>query len=176
MKQVLPLSLILVTTVCSAELYKWTDEDGVVHYTDRMPTEQVQQQAVPDHLKSLGFSKPPQQTEPESIYSKFLISLPAADAIVRSVDATVNIVVQIDPPLVEDHFLQVYLDGLEVGDKTKSTALTLQKMKKGVHRLQAQVVDKDGQQVLKSEEISFEYREPADLTKIAPNLVSKPVN
>lgn len=176
MKQVLPLSLILVTTLCSAELYKWSDVDGVVHYTDRMPTGQVQQQALPDHLKSLGVSKPPQQTEQESIYSKLVITLPAADDIIRTPDETVNIVVQIDPPMVEDHFLQVYLDGLEVGDKTKSTALTLQKMKKGVHRLQAQIVDSAGQQVLKSEEITFEYRQPADLSKIAPNLVSKPVN
>lgn len=174
MKYTLVLTLVFLPAICSSQMYKWTDADGVVHYTDRQPDESIRQDDLPDRLKSLGTGKKDIQADMEAEYSIFAVSKPEADATVRNDKGTVDISIQVDPPLTENHFLQVYLDGLEVGEKTKSTALTLHNIKKGIHRLQAQIVDVSGQQIMKTEEVSFQYRESADLSKIAPNLVSKP--
>ena len=59
----------------------------------------------------------------------------------------------------------------EVGEKTKSTELTLQALKKGIHRLQGKIIDEAGQTISVTDEVTFQFRKPADLTKIAPNLV-----
>lgn len=32
--------VLIASTAAAAELYKWTDENGVVHYTDRAPQDQ----------------------------------------------------------------------------------------------------------------------------------------
>ena len=174
MKYTHVMTLIFLPAICFGQMYKWTDPNGVVHYTDRQPDESIRQDALPDHLKILGNRKKEIEEDTQAAYTAFTFIKPEADATVRNDNGTVNISLQVDPPLTESHFLQIYLDGLEVGEKTKSTALTLQNVKKGIHRLQAQIVDVSGQQVMQTEEVSFQYREAADLSKIAPNLVPKP--
>lgn len=171
MKKILLIASLVISPFTSAQLYKWVDPDGVVHYSDRNPGEQTQQEALPDRLKNLNTRKQPLETETALPYTTFEISSPKAEDTVRNADDKADIVINIQPPLTEPHFLQVYLDGLQVGEKTKSTALTLQQMKKGLHRLQAHIVDEQGLSLMKTEEISFTFRRPADLSKIAPNLV-----
>ena len=152
MKYALVLSLIFLPALGSAQMYKWTDADGVVHYTDRQPDKNIKQDVLPDRLRALGARKAA-SSESEAAYTVFQASKPAADSTIRNDKGTVDIAFTIEPPMTEFHFLQVYLDGLEVGEKTKSTALTLHNVKKGIHRLQAGIVDADGQQVMKTEEI-----------------------
>ncbi len=44
MKNILKISILLIsisTTVDAAKLYKWVDEDGKVHYSDKMPPDQI---------------------------------------------------------------------------------------------------------------------------------------
>lgn len=177
MKYTIASLILLLSTPTVAELYKWTDTDGIVHYTDRLPAEGIQPEALPGRLKTLKNKKTSKKDDSEdNVYSEFLISKPEADSSVRNEQGTVDILISINPPLIESHFLQIYLDGLQVGDRTKTTALTLQQMQKGIHRLQAQIVDEAGLEIMKTATVSFEYREPADLSKIAPNLVTKPTN
>ena len=174
MKRIIAFSLLIFSSIGSAELYKWTDADGVVHYTDRLPSADVQQDYLPARLKSLRTGNSQETSEENSVYSTFSINQPAPEATVRTDNATVDIVVQIEPPLTENHFLQSYLDGLEVGDKTKSTALTLQEMQFGTHRLQARIIDNDNLEIMKTAEVTFSYREPLDLSTVAPNLATQP--
>jgi hypothetical protein len=135
-----------------------------------MPAADAQQQQLPDRLKSLGSLKVSSQDGPETVYATFIIERPKPDAIVRNVQPAVDITVKIEPPLSEEHFLQLYLDGLEVGEKTKLTALTLQEIVTGIHRLQGKIISTAGEEIMKTQEISFEFRKLADLSKIAPNL------
>ena len=171
MKKIFIVTALVFSTTAFAELYKWVDENGVIHYTDRPPSDSVEQQELKGPLARLG-KKKETPLQVESIYSTCEITSPEGDSTVRSAESTIDIVVNIDPPLTENHHLQIYLDGLEVGEKTKSTELTLQKMKKGIHRLQGKILDENNQEVSKTSEVTFQFRKPADLSTIAPNLVS----
>ena len=170
MKTFIVISSLLFASTASAELFKWIDQDGVIHYSDKRPGETASQQQLSGYLSRLENKKPASEEDKNNNYSTFTIMQPKNDSTIRKADANMDIMVQIDPPLTEKHYLQIYLDGLEVGEKTKSTELTLQKMKKGLHRLQARIVDMDGQTISTTEEISFQFRKPVDLSRIAPNL------
>lgn len=170
MKYSLGFLLIFFTTSCLAGLYKWTDSYGVIYYSDKAPVSETEQLQIPNHLKALADKPTDKPGDSASQYSQFFISKPEADETIRNNENTVDILVTLEPPLIEKHFLQIYLDGLTVGDKTKNPALTLHKMKKGVHRLQAKIVNETGEPIEKTAEVSFEYRNIVDLSKIAPNL------
>jgi len=168
---IITISLLLAADV-SAELYKWIDQDGITHYTDKRPDDAAQQQELSGYLARISNKKEPKVIESETPYPDFSITSPAQGETVRNAEAEMDIAIQIDPPLTEKHFLQVYLDGLEVGEQTKSTELRLQQVRKGTHRLQARIIDESGQTISTTPEVTFQFREPADLTRIAPNLVS----
>ncbi len=171
MKILIAIISLLFAANVSAELYKWIDENGVVHYTDKRPDDNVQQQELSGYLTRLANKKATEEAEIQNPYQVLMISSPAQGETVRNLEPSMDIVVEIDPPLTERHFLQIYLDGLEVGEKTKSTELTLDKLKKGTHRLQAKIVDDSGQTITMTEEVTFQFRKPANLSEIAPNLV-----
>ncbi|NNJ92602.1 MAG: DUF4124 domain-containing protein [Gammaproteobacteria bacterium] len=162
-------SLLLAANV-SAELYKWIDQDGVVHYTDKRPAETGQQQELSGYLARIAKKNKPEAEEAQAPYSAFAITSPTQGERVWNAESTMDVVVQIDPALTDEHFLQVYLDGLAVTGKIKSNELTLQQLNKGSHNLQAEIVDEAGQTLSKTDKVTFQFRDPADLRKIAPNL------
>ena len=170
MKILIAITSLLLAVNVSAELYKWIDQDGVVHYTDKRPDDSAKQQELSGYLTRMVNKNNTEETETENMYSTFAISSPEQGATVRNAESTMDLVVQIDPPLTEKHFLQIYLDGLEVGEKTKSTELTLHKLKKGTHRLQAKIMEENGQTISTTEEITFQFRTAMDPSKFAPNL------
>lgn len=172
MKILIAITSLLVAANVSAELYKWIDQDGVTHYTDKRPDERAQQQELSGYLARISNKKEPEALESEAPYPDFTITSPGQGETVRNAEAQMDIAIQIDPPLTEKHFLQIYLDGLEVGEQTKATELRLQQVRKGTHRLLARIVDENGQTISTTPEVTFQFREPADLKKIAPNLAS----
>ena len=172
MKILIAITSLLFAANVSAELYKWIDQNGITHYTDKRPDETVQQQELSGYLARITNRKQPDASDSENPYPAFTITSPGEGETVRNAEAKMDVAIQIDPPLTETHFLQIYLDGLEVGEKTKSTELTLQQLRKGAHRLQARILDEDGQTISTTPEVTFQFREPADLRKIAPNLAS----
>jgi hypothetical protein len=171
MKILITIVSLLFTLNASAELFKWVDQDGVIHYSDKRPADTAQQQELSGHLARLRKKKEEAKEDNQNIYEEFSVTQPQKDSVVRDADSNVDIVIQINPPLTEKHFLQIYLDGLEVGEKTKFTNLTLKEVKKGIHRLQGKIIDENAQVISTTEEVTFQFRKPADLSKIAPNLV-----
>jgi len=174
MKIIILVTSLLFAAAVSAELYKWIDQDGVVHYTDKRPAETAQQQELSGYLTRIANKNKPETVKAETPYSTFSITSPTQGERVWNAESTLDVLVQIDPALTEEHFLQVYLDGLLVSGKIRSTKLTLQQLNKGTHNLQAEIVDEAGQTISKTDEITFQFRDPADLRKIAPNLAPPP--
>jgi Domain of unknown function (DUF4124) len=46
MRRFLPIVLLLIVPLASAQVYKWTDAGGIVHYSDAPPTQGVKFQNV----------------------------------------------------------------------------------------------------------------------------------
>jgi hypothetical protein len=164
MKKIL-LILFFTANVASAGLYKWKDADGNTHYTDRKPAETDQFEIVPELVIRAGGRDP---LAPQAPYEQFIISSPAENEIIRSSGDAVDVSVDITPPLTEDNFLQLYVDGSKAGDKTKTTRLTIQQLGKGIHRLSAEIVDDSDAVVMSAGTVSFEFRDEVEAGLPAP--------
>ena len=164
MKKLL-ICLLFVSPLVDAALYKWKDADGNIHYTDRKPVETEQVEKVPDYLLKAGGQDP---LNPASVYEQFEISSPQPDEIIRSQGDSVDIAVSVTPPLLETHFLKIFVDGLQAGDLTKSTRLTLQQLDKGIHRIRVELVDETGTSLSQAKSVSFEFRDAVEITNPAP--------
>ncbi len=72
----------------------------------------------------------------------------------RSNNGDVTIGMRLDPALHSKHAIVVSLDGQAIG-KGSRTSLTLQNLPRGTHTVQAAVVDAEGQELTRTESVSF---------------------
>jgi hypothetical protein len=181
----LPILLCFCVTAVSAEMYKWEDEDGKVHYTDQPPNSQqaeelslpplnsykapdlgVSNQDSPEYDDDLG----PDSASPDMMpgqeggvaaYEKLTITSPKMNETIRNNDGIVPISFTLTPEggLKEGDEYRLMLDGrpLEQGGET-----TLVNVDRGSHTVKLQVVDANGVPKLSSQAVIFHLHREAD--------------
>jgi hypothetical protein len=157
------LSTILAAGGVSAEAYRWVDSDGVVHYSDR-PEPGAEEVELPEAntttvRRYANTARPSSRTEQnkdtnDSVgYASLEIAAPAAEETLWNIEGVLNVSVALSPALQPGHQLRVTLDG-----KTQSTSgmsLTIQEVYRGVHNLQAEIVNQDGKSLIRSKSVRF---------------------
>src|SRR5262249_43907992 len=98
---------------------------------------------------------PAKATSAADRYRSFNIVSPRQQETLWNVGTVVNVQVQLDPPLQPGHLLDVYVDGQRRNLNTASTELTLEDVYRGVHTIQAVVVDGSGAEVVRSLATTF---------------------
>jgi uncharacterized protein DUF4124 len=148
----------------SAPAWKWVDAKGQVHYSDTPVPGATQvelsgaqtfgttQRPPPAADRPAGPAKATSQAES---YRSFNIVSPKQQETLWNVGTVVNVQVQLDPPLQPGHLLDVYVDGQRRNLNTASTELTLEDIYRGVHAIQAVVVDGTGAEVVRSLATTF---------------------
>jgi len=147
---------LLVAAGAFAEAYTWTDEDGVVHYSDR-PQPGAK-------LIDLGenASRPRPTTRPATAdnandadqqtndvgYTSFEVSSPSAEETLWNIEGTLGVTLALTPSLRPGHQVRVYFDGTP--RMVSGTSFQLQEVYRGVHNLQAEVVDETGKLLIRS--------------------------
>ena len=173
------LLLFSLPLCASAEFYKWVDESGVVHYTDKRPDDG----AVPLDLPKSMFFNPGNRTSSSSSagkqqdtatedlgsYQKLAISKPANGETVRSNEGNVTVIVELEPNLGKTHLLQLFLDGEAVGGGLKTSSMMLQNVERGTHRLQANVINAEGGVIATSNTVTFELKREGIPTEAPEN-------
>lgn len=155
--------LVLSTTVY-ADIYKWVDEKGVVHYSDTpkpgstpvvLPSPQSYQSDP--NLKSAMGDQPQSGTPatPTRQYQSLKIVKPQPEETVRNNSGDVEVVVSSEPPLQAGDKLVVLLDGKAAGEPQAGTSMTLQNVDRGTHQLQIHVVDMQGKTLNTSDPVTF---------------------
>jgi hypothetical protein len=155
-----------VTSASGAPAWTWVDANGQVHYADQpVPgAKQIELSAAQS-----GGPRRQQQAEeatartaaPEKSagavarYQKFDIVSPKQQETLWNVGTVVNVGVEIDPPLQATHRLDLSVDGERRNLNTTSTELILNDVFRGVHVIQALVVDQSGTEVLRSVPTTF---------------------
>jgi hypothetical protein len=154
--------------VHAAPAWRWVDANGQVHYSDTpvpgakqielagaqtFGTSQRQPPAAPD--KSAAQPSSPKATAGAEQYRSFNIVSPKQQETLWNVGTVVNVQVQLDPPLQPNHLLDVYVDGQRRNLNSPSTELTLENVYRGVHTIQAVVVDQSGAEVVRSLATTF---------------------
>lgn len=156
------ISVLLVAALpVGAGVYRWVDDTGRTHYSDR-PVAGAQAVPVPA-------SKVPESAAatPESDvagdpgpYTAFEILSPEPNATLRDADARVPISLLIDPPLSAGHRVQIVLNGEVVPGDTPGMHLSLQGLPFGTHRLRAEIVDNFGVPLASTPTVDFHLRRP----------------
>lgn len=153
------LGLVLAPLTVADEAYVWTDEDGVVHYTDRpIPGAERIELAEPNRSRSLGT---PADTADEDEsgnsapfrYESLEVAAPGAEETLWNIDGVLNVSLRLSPPLRPGHQVRVYFDGNP--RIVSGTSFTLQEVWRGVHNLQAEVLDENGRMQIRSQTNRF---------------------
>ena len=161
-RALLLLATLLATGAAFAEAYRWVDDEGVVHYSDRpQPGTDAEQVVLPEANTTTvrRYSRPTQGNEgteeqPQAVrYESIAITAPAAEETLWNIGAVLNVNVAVQPGIQPGHQLRVYFDGNPT--MVTSTSFQLEEVHRGVHNLQAEVLDETGKLMIRSQPIRF---------------------
>ncbi|KTD73105.1 DUF4124 domain-containing protein [Legionella tucsonensis] len=163
------LSLMMVICVASyaTQIYKWTDSQGNVHFSDT-PRQGAETVIIPE---TQSFSSPPPSTQtpaqkPEQIdeddtvklnhsYTKIAITQPKTGATIRNNQGFVVVTTEVEPDLRPGDRLQLIYDSGTLGEPQVNPVFEVNDMYRGSHTLAVQIVDADGNVIDTSEPITI---------------------
>jgi hypothetical protein len=160
MRPLLIVLSLLVPVLVAAQVYKWVDADGKVHYSDRPITGA---EPLPVPLKKVP---QPQATPAAPIpaspgpYAQFEVLTPEPNATLRDAEGNLTVGLVLEPPLMAGHRLQLLLDGGPVTGEAPGTQLLIKGLPFGSHDIQAQILGAGGALIATSSTIRFHLRKP----------------
>jgi hypothetical protein len=91
-------------------------------------------------------------------------------------DASVEVRIRVEPELAPGHRLLLYMDGKLVEGPVNTTEYTLAGLERGAHLLTAAISDEQGMVIFRSNQRSFQIRQPTVIQPraVGPNLKPKP--
>ena len=170
--------LLCITLPVSAQVYRWVDSKGNVHFSDQAgpgaeqivvpPVSTISLPSASDNSESTGSDSEtinaPADEHPG--YSNLRISFPEPDSAFHSGNGTFTVTTAIEPPLAPIDELRLLYDG-QVYAEGQSGNFLMTNIDRGTHVLQLQVVR--GNQVIQSTEpVSFTLHRPSLLNPNRP--------
>ena len=167
------LMLLGCALALAQTVYKWTDENGVVHYSDQphANAEKIKVQSAQTYQAqpagaAAASNEPAASAQP---YRGCAIVQPGADENFANIDS-LTIVVQTDPPLRPGDRVYVTLDGAGINNGNPTGAqFNLSPVERGQHTLQAIVRGGDGTVMCQTPGISFNVQQNTLLNPNNPN-------
>lgn len=155
------LSLFIPLSI-QAEVYRWVDAEGRVHFSDqripgadRLDVETGKQTQPPP---ALGPSSP---DEPyPGPYAQIAILTPTGDQTLPDPAQGVAVSLHLEPALIEGHQLRLLLDGQVMVLDRNQTQFRLKGLEAGRHRLQLQIWGPGDRIVAQSAPRVFELKLP----------------
>ncbi|STX29012.1 Uncharacterised protein [Legionella beliardensis] len=167
-KIIISLLFSLIISPLHAEIYKWTDSQGVVHFSDE-PHPGAEKVTLPPIETTAPQPKPttPAATTNNASaaaatheYESIVISQPKTDSTIRNNQGYVSVVVNIEPDLQPGDALQLLFDGQPIGKPQANKIFTLNNVNRGTHTIAVQVVGADGSVLEASDKISIHMQRP----------------
>ena len=151
-----------------AEVYRWVDENGVVHYTDKPPAPGAEPAKLPKLQKMPAGAVPEAresgraETAPEVAAEVPTVKVvsPAVDQTFRGGSHQVQVVVSVNPGLAGNQGLIYYLDGQPVNTTpTRAQSMTFSEVYRGAHLASVAVVA-GGKELSHSDSVPFYMMPP----------------
>ena len=156
----------LLATSALAEAYRWVDEDGVVHFSDR-PQPGAERVILPkantttvrrytttpgsdsnDSFAAAATAGTQGQPEQPFRYESIEITAPGAEETLWNIEGTLNVSVNLQPSLQSGHQVRVHFDGEP--RMVSGTSFTIDEVWRGVHNIQVEIIDDTGQLMIRS--------------------------
>ena len=166
------LGLCAAFTAGAAVIYKWTDADGVVHYSDqavpgaeKVVTSSSSANGVDGAVRSI----PPATTTPKAPaglgYSAMDIESPAPEQVFFG-DELVPIRLHLDPVLKPNHTIAWQLNGKPLDDQANVVNFSLQSLPRGTYSVSATVADGTTGTSQSTNSVTFYVRQPSLLAPL----------
>lgn len=159
------LLFLLLALPAMGAIYKWTDQNGVVHFSDSSHPGAVQLDVgQPPVYHPVPVPPQPEQgkNSAASAYSHFAISQPTPGATIRNNPGNVTVRLKIEPKLREGDRIRLLMDGKLV----QSTPITgsqtvLHEVVRGTHTLSAVIENAAGDTVARADPVTFYMHRPS---------------
>ena len=184
----------LLSNSSSAAIYKTVDKDGNVIFTDVPPKDKSETVKVETNNTYKETVSPAadvgttaqasedldSETPAETVYTGLSIVSPTQDEAVRENAGNLTILVSADPDVDtgNGHRLEVLMDGAVIGSPSGGS-MTLSNVDRGTHQLNAQIVNSDGEVLIRSSAIEFHMLRASRLINPKPSPAqpkSRPTN
>lgn len=168
--------LLVSASVQAADIYRWVDATGQVHYSDQWQpgAEKIRIEAAPGFSAPTtrrAASEPGAGTKPaqaSALYESLVITSPAQEEVLWNIEGQLQVAVQVSPSLRPGHELLLYLDGKAQEMPPGSTAARLTDVFRGVHTLRVEVLDESGEVLIESDPTTFAVRQTSLLNPSRP--------
>jgi hypothetical protein len=158
----------------AAVVYKWTDSDGVIHYSDQpVPgAEKIFTAGSPTPGGSVpsaraansAGSAPKKNVAPGLNYNQFAITSPLPDQTFFG-DDVVSVHLALDPPLKPNQTITWHLNGKQLEDLgPTATQFALPRLDRGTYALAATITDQTTGESLSTDSVTFFVRQPSALS------------
>lgn len=166
-KLVLVVSFLMIVGASYAQVYKWTDAQGNVHFSDT-PHEGAEQLKIPE---TQTYSPPasqlpsPPQTEDKlddkkHTYTTVNITQPDNEGTIRNNQGYVAVALQLEPELFPGDMVQMIFDGAPLGAPQPNLKFQLNGINRGSHTITVEVIDSNGDVVNTSNTVTFFMHRP----------------
>jgi len=162
MRRSLLLFLVCFCATASAQVYKRIGPDGKVYFSDQPGPDATQVEVKP--AQAISLPPVPRQTgaaqqhnDVRATYSEFTIVSPTSNQGVRANDGNVTVSLSLRPKLMPGHTVMLNVDG-EDGEQSRTgdgLSIALSNLSRGLHTVEATVVDAQGHAVIHTEPVSF---------------------
>ena len=156
------LFAIFAASLAVAQAYRWVDDDGVVHFSD-VPVEGAERILLPSDNRAprprtaptapatTTTSSVQDTAEPAAVFSYESIEVvaPAPEETLWNIEGVLNVAIRVVPALRPEDRVRVHFDGQE-RLTTSSTSFTVDEVWRGVHNIQAEVIDSTGRLMARS--------------------------
>jgi hypothetical protein len=182
-------ALAAVAHAAGTTLYKWVDQDGVTHYSDRPEpgAQRVQVGAAQGYKPSPAAARaqpagarPPTGAAPRRdaaapAYTRVTIESPKAGQAFVNEGSSIQVSAAVEPQLAPDHQLWFVLDGQKVeGLPTAGTTAVLE-VGRGEHTVAVTIADAEGTELISSAPVGFVVRMPSIVNPpVGPLVPPKP--
>lgn len=164
--RILSLMLVLLPVLAAAqEVYRWVDEDGVVHYSDRSQggAERVELPELQEMDSITGTAGDEVETSSEPAAAGLRIERPRADETFRDPRGLVPVSVALPGELADGRVLVYYLDGRPALDPTRRPSVQLEDVPRGEHRVSV-AIREGGEEIARSQAVTFYMQPPSSLS------------
>lgn len=184
MKRVFLLLLAMLPAfVAATEVFRWVDDDGVVHYSDR-PAEGAETVTIEE---AQTFSAPAPRTSGTSqgtssssaadaaekdaaSYSNFEIVSPKQEEVLWNTGGELNVSLRARPRIQSGHSIFLIMDGQEVEQLQRGRMQArLNDVFRGTHTLHAEVRDNGGNTIATSDSVQFTVQQTSLQNPNNPN-------
>lgn len=187
MRVLVLLVVLLPTLVTAAEVYRWVDDDGVVHFSDR-PEEGAETVVI---REAQTFSAPAPRAgssaatssgnaaddqiaaddqEEAPSYSNLEIVRPQQEEVFWNIGGELSVSLRAQPRIRGGHTVFLIMDGQEVAQLPRGRMQTrLSDVVRGTHNLHAEVRDGGGNTLATSDSVQFTVQQTSLQNPNNPN-------